>query len=189
MLTRSQIVQYATAALTAANTMAGTRIWAPRDWSTNAADYPGILVQCFRTRKESRAKGSQLPQFLATPILTVIGRLQVAGADETAAATATDQLEAFEWQIEQAILTNQSLLQNIRRFSFVDSDGGVTANGRYHIGEIQINFGLEFEVDIDPFTQAPASVPPIAVPLEEVKVTYEMPDGTTEPGVDITLPQ
>lgn len=189
MLTRKQIVEYSTQAIVGSNTMAGARVWAPRDWSTNAADYPGVLIQSYRTRKESRAKGSQLPQFIATAVLTTIGRVQIAGTDEGAAAEAREQLELFEWQLEQAVLTCQPLLQNIRRVSWVDSDLSVTAAGRYHIGEVQINFGFEFEVDIDPLAQRPASLPPLTTPLKEVNVTWTVPAGTPQPGLVIDLPQ
>ena len=118
------------------------------------------------------------PQFFATARLSIIGRVQ--GTDPTAVE---EQLELLCEQIESAILTNQALLQSVNQFSFVDTDMGVTADGRQHIGEVQMDFGMEYNDDFDPFVQAPAALPPIAVPLMEVGAHVDLtnvfdPEGT-----------
>lgn len=185
---RNQLRDLAVQGLIAAQTLAGSNVFAPRDWPTNGSIYPSILVQAYRERKESRAKGSQLPQFIATVILSIEGRLQVMGT-EAAAGTAQSQLDTLIWQIESAVLCNQSILQSINRVSFVDMDSGVTASGREHIAQVQLNFGLELPVDIDPVVDRPAAWPPLYAPLTNVQLTYEQPAHTTEPGLNITLPQ
>lgn len=188
MLYRSQLRTYATAALVGSNTMAGSNVFASRDWPTTDATQPAIILQCYRERKESRAKGSQLPQFIATAVLALKARVQVAGA-ESGGLSIQELLEQFEWQIEAAILTCQPLLTAIRRFAWVDTDQQITANGRYHVGELDISFGLEFEVDIDPYLQRPTALPALGVPLEQVNVTFTVPAGTPQPGLIIDLPQ
>lgn len=188
MLYRSQLRSYATAALVGSNTMAGQNVFASRDWPTTDASQPGIILQCYRERKESRARGSQLPQFIATAVLALKARVQSTGA-EAGGLAIQEQLEQFEWQIESAILTCQPLLKAIRRFAWVDTDQSFSKTGIYHLGELDISFGLEFEVDIDPIRDRPTALPSLTAPFKQVDVTFTVPTGTPQPGLVIDLPQ
>lgn len=185
---RSQLRAYTVAALQDSETLAGQNIFASADWPTVDADYPAVLVQCYREKKESRAKGSQLPQFIATAILAVTGRVKVTGGSTGGPAVQT-LLDQFEDQIQFAVLTCQPLLQAIQRVAWVDTDQEISAKGQYHAGEVKLNFGLEFPVDIDPLGQRPAALPPITAPLKEVDLTWTVPQGTPQPGFVIELPQ
>ena len=186
---RAQLRQYVVDALTTANTLAGANVFTPRTWATNDSVYPSLLVQTPRERKESRAKGNQLPQFNATLMVSVGGRLRSLGADSTAAAAVEEQLDQFASQIECAVLCYQPILQSIKQVAFVDMEMDVSSSGREHIGQVQFNFGFEFQVDFDPVVDAPAAWPPLTSPLTTVDVTYDQPNGTTEPGLTILLPQ
>ncbi len=188
MLFRSQLRTYAATALVDSQTMAGTNVFESLDWPTTDASYPAILLECYRERKESRAKGSQLPQFIATAVLALKARVQAPGG-AAGGLSIQELLEQFEWQIEAAILTCQPLLTNIRRFAWVDTDQQISAKGTMHIGELAISFGLEFEVDIDPYLQRPTALPALGVPLEQVNLTFDVPAGTPQPGLIIDLPQ
>jgi hypothetical protein len=185
---RTQLRQFAVAALQGSATLAGSRVYAPTDWPTVDPEYPAILVECYREKKESRAKGSQLPQFIATAVLAVTGRVSAPGGAAGAIAIQT-LLDEFEDQIQFAVLTCQPMLQAIQRVSWVDTDQEISAKGQYHMGELKMHFGLEFPVDIDPYSQRPAALPPLGVPLEQVEVTFTVPAGTPQPGLVIDLPQ
>ncbi len=182
MLYRAQLRDTAAAQLVAANTLAGANVFVPRDWPTNAGIYPAILVQAYRERKDARGH-SQVPQFIATARLSIVGRLQAVTAE-----SAEEQLDEFCEQIELAVLTCQAILQNVSRITYVETDMGVSAEGRQHIGEVQIDFGLEYSVDIDPIGQSPVA-PSAAVPFQTITTAITEPAGTVQPSQTFTLPQ
>jgi hypothetical protein len=178
---RSTLRGYAVAALQGAATLAGQNVLTSADWPTTDADYPVLLVQCYREKKESRAKGSQLPQFIATAVLEVVGRV-IATGGASGAPAAQSLLDQFEDQILYAVTTCQPLLQAIQRIAWVDTDQEISAKGQYHAGEVKMTFGLEFPVDIDPVADRPSALPPITDPLEQVDLTWTVPAGTPQPG-------
>lgn len=182
MLYRAQLRDTAAAQLVAANTLAGANVFVPRDWPTNPGTYPAILVQAYREREDSRGH-SQVPQFIAVARLSVVGRLQAGTA-----ALAESQLDQFCEQIRLAVLTCQAILQNVSRIAYVETDMGVSAEGRQHIGEVQIDFGLEYSVDIDPIGQSPVG-PSAAVSFQTVTTAIKEPAGTTQPSQTFSLPQ
>lgn len=185
---RTQLRGYAVAAIQGSQTMAGPNVFAPTDWPTTDPDYPAILVECYRERKESRAKGSQLPQFIATAVLAITGRVQGAGG-RSAAEGIQACLDQLEDEIFFAVTTCQPLLQAIQRVAWVDTEQEISSKGQYHGGEVRLHFGLEFPVDVDPYLQRPAALPPLATPVKEVELTWQVPPGTPQPGLDIELPQ
>ncbi|MFD1557088.1 hypothetical protein ACFSHT_15915 [Paraburkholderia silviterrae] len=185
---RSTLRGYAVAALQGSATLAGQNVFASADWPTVDPDYPAILVQCYREKKESRAKGSQIPQFIATAVLAITGRVKGTGAASGGPAVQA-LLDQFEDQILYAVTTCQPLISAIQRFAWVDTDQEISAKGQYHAGEVRMNFGLEFPVDIDPYSDRPAALPPLGVPLEQVELTWTVPAGTPQPGLNISLPQ
>jgi hypothetical protein len=185
---RSTLRDYAVTALQGSATLAGQNVLPSADWPTTDADYPAILVQCYREKKESRAKGSQIPQFIATAVLEVVGRVNATGG-ATGGPSVQTLLDTLEDQILFAVSTCQPLLQAIQRIAWVDTDQEISAKGQYHAGEVRMSFGLEFPVDIDPYKQRPASLPPIATPIKELELKFTVPAGTPQPGLDIDLPQ
>lgn len=178
MLLRSQLRQNAVNALLAANTLAGPNVFSPRDWPTYAGNYPALLVQTTKERKESNGR-TGLPTFTTTTTLAVTGRLE--------AATATDaemQLETLAEQIQSTILTNYSLISSIQQFVSVDTRIEVTAEGKRHIGEVQVEFDLEYFEAFDP-----AAVQTVGVPLTSMGIHADLlnpydPNGTYTPSAD-----
>ncbi|HEX8029064.1 MAG TPA: hypothetical protein VF491_11410 [Vicinamibacterales bacterium] len=121
-------------------------------------------------------------------MLAITGRVNAPGGAAGATAIQT-LLDEFEDQIQFAVLTCQPLLQAIQRVSWVDTDQEISAKGQYHMGDLKMHFGLEFPVDIDPYSQRPAALPPLGVPLQEVDLKFTVPEGTPQPGLVIDLPQ
>lgn len=200
MLYRANLRLIAVAALKSARTLAGQSVFSPRDWPTWSGNYPAILVQTPRERKESISKS--IPEFTTTVTMTVIGRLD--GTDE---GRVEADLETLCEQIEQAILTNYDLVRLTQQFSSVDTRMEVTNEGEKHIGEVQMDFAMEFFEAFEPV---------IADPLEQVNVHVDLagpfdatgaypnppfpdsvqpaprtsgPDGRDEGALTITLPQ
>jgi hypothetical protein len=200
MLYRANLRQIAVAALKSARTLAGQSVFSPRDWPDWSGNYPVIHVQTLRERKES--VGRQMPEFTTTVTMTVIGRLD--GTDE---GRVEEQLETLCEQIEQAILTNHDLVQLTQQFSSVDTRMEVTNEGEKHIGEVQMDFAMEFfeafqPVFPDPIEQVNVHVD-LASPFDATG-TYpdppfpdavqpatrsSGPDGRDEGALTIILPQ
>lgn len=153
MLTRAHLRQRAVAALKAAHTLAGQRVFSPRDWPTWHNDYPVLLVQTPRERKESVARG--VPQFTTICHLAVTARVEAASAEAAEA-----DLETLCGQIEAALLTDYELISHLQQIASVETRLEVTAETRSHIGEAQLDFGLEFYEVFDPITPSSA-VPPL----------------------------
>jgi hypothetical protein len=200
MLRRANLRLIAVAALKSARTLAGQSVFSPRDWPTWSGNYPAILVQTPRERKESVARG--MPQFTTTVTMTVIGRVD--GTDE---GRVEADLESLCEQIEQAILTNHDLVQLTQQFSSVDTRMEVTNEGEKHIGEVQMDFAMEFfeafqpvisdsleQVDVHldlagPF-DAQGTYPDPAFPdAVQAAPRTSGPDGRDEGALTITLPQ
>src|SRR5260364_362312 len=153
MLMRAHFREQAVATLKAAHTTAGQNVFSPRDWPTWRGEYPLILVHTPRERKASITRG--IPQFNTTLWLAVSARVETLGA-----------------QIEAALLTDFNLISQLQHIAFVDTRIEVNAQSKGHLGEVQIDFGLEFYEVFDPVTQSP--VQPIATPLEGIDVQHAL---------------
>lgn len=171
MLYRAFLRDLAVTALLNYPTLAQRRVFSPRDWPTWGRDYPVILVQTPRERKESLMRG--VPTFRTTASLSVIARVE-----EIDAPTAEERLEEFAEQIERALITDYDLVRNIQQFTFITTDVLVTAEGRSHLGELQMEFDLEFFQGVDNDYAAPPGTP-----LTDVYINADMqapfdPNGT-----------
>jgi hypothetical protein len=200
MLYRANLRTIAVDALKSAGTMARQSVFSPRDWPTFSGNYPAILVQTPRERKESIGRG--MPQFTVTATMSVIGRL-----DGTDAEYVETQLETLCEQIEQAILTNYDLVRLTQQFSAVDTRMEVSCEGEKHIGEVQMDFSMEFyqafepvianaltEVDVHvdlagPFDAAGTYLNPPFPDSVHAAPRTSGPDGRDEGGLQIILPQ
>jgi hypothetical protein len=165
MLTRAHLREQVVALLKAAHTHAGQNVFSPRDWPTWHGEYPLILVHTPRERKESITRG--IPQFNTTLWLAVSARVETHSAEAAYA-----DLEALSAQIEAAMLTDVHLISQLQHIAFVDTRIEVNAQSKDHLGEAQIDFGLEFYEVFDPITQSPN--PPIATPLEGIDVQHDL---------------
>src|SRR5260364_152904 len=118
----------------------------------------------------ARAQGihhARHPQFNTTLWLAVSARVETHSAEAAYA-----DLETLGAQIEAALLTDFNLISQLQHIAFVDTRIEVNAQSKGHLGEVQIDFGLEFYEVFDPVTQSP--VQPIATPLEGIDVQHAL---------------
>jgi len=170
------------AALLDAKTNAGDRVYSPRDWATRQDDYPSILVQT--PFEEKQSQGRNAPQFTTVTTIRITGRLEAYDGETNDGATEAETgLETLREQIERAVINSYELTRQIQQYKHIRSAIDVSASGDGHIGQ------LTFEIDAEYF-QGPEDFYPItAVPLEGIDLKIKMPDGTTEPGISVDLPQ
>lgn len=200
----------AVAALKAANTLAGQRVYSPRDWPTWNGIHPAIIV---RTPDESAQSLGPVgvPTFNTTITLAISGRVE---RDSEAHADADARTLAK--QIKAAILQNGQFIktQAVQQFVGFTSRIEVTAEARKHIGEVTVSLSVEVFQVYEPIIDADGD--PIGTPLHNVRIhidaiepfdasgTYPNaafpdavtpaprhsgPDGRDEGALTLTLPQ
>lgn len=182
MTTTADLRPLAVAALNGA-TAAGTNVFAPLDWPTWKGDYPVLFV----TTPDEDAQGlgpNGAPQFTTTATLRVTARVDAEDVgNDQGAAVAYAALETLRDQVKAAVINYTPLMQLLQQFPFYRTRMRVGAEGEQHIGEVVVDIGLEFYQGPEDFYPIPV------VPLQGVDITVEEPDGTTEPGLTINLPQ
>lgn len=210
MTSSADLRTIAQAQLIAANTDALANVYSPLDRATWSGTYPVIFLNTPEEHKESLGPNGA-PQFEVTMTLRATGRVQEnQQQNDAGAAAAMVALERLQQQIEQALINNPALMSLIEQFAFVRVTNTVSGEGEVHLGEVQMDIGLQFY-------QGPEDFFPIASnPLEEVTVDADLtdvfdpsgtypnppfpdsvnpaprtsgPDGRAEGGADITLPQ
>lgn len=183
MTTTNQLRALAVVALTNV-TDAAHRVYSPRDQATWDGEYPVLFI---RTNDESGVSfgRSGAPAFTVTSALVVEARADnPAGLQDAGAAALQVKLEALRDQIKAAVINYPPLMQELNQFSYFRTQitAGPDESGS-HLGAVLVELGLEFVQGPEDFFPVPS------VPLEGVDVRVQMPDGTTEPGLDIDLPQ
>lgn len=169
-------------------TDAGQSVFSPFDWPTAPAAYPTILVHARRERKVSL--GANAPQFDVYSTVEIIARTrspaQVGDAGSSVALLAA---EALKGQIEVALINNPEIWaspaggQRVEQFTLIESELNTNSEGEMPMAEL----AMQIEVK---FYQGPEDFFPITTyPLQTVQLTIPEPEGTTEPGLTITLPQ
>lgn len=182
MTTTAQLRPLVVAALTGATT-AGTNVFSPLDWPTWSGDYPVLMVTTPDEDAESLGRNGA-PQFTVTSTLRVTARVNAEDvANDQGAAAAYAALEVLRDQIKVAVINYTPLMQLLQQFPFYRTRMRVGAEGEQHLGEVVVDIGLEFYQGPEDFYPIPT------VPLTGVDVTFVEPDGTTEPGLTINLPQ
>lgn len=161
-------------------TVAGDRVYSPRDWPTSEDMYPAILVQTPIDVKNSL--GRNAPQFTTVTTVRITGRLQELDDEEdNGALKAAESLESLREQVERAVINSYELTRQVQQFLQVRSTIDVDASGEGHLAQ------LLMEIDIE-YYQGPEDFYPVeTTDLEGIDVTLEMPDGTTSPIVKINL--
>lgn len=192
-------------------TDAGLSVYAPLDRPTWSGNYPVIFLTTPEEDKESLGPNGA-PQFNVTATVRVTARVQEnQQRDDAGAAAALLQLEKLQQQIERALINNPALWRaGVQQFMFVRCRNTVSGEGETHLGELQMDIGLQFY-------QGPEDFFPIATnPLEEITVDADLmnvfdpngtyanppfpdsvtpaprtqgPDGRAEGGANITIPQ
>lgn len=168
------------AALKAAATDAGDRVYTPRDWPTFSEDYPVLLVQTPFDQKHSM--GRNAPQFQSVTTVRITGRVEAFDTEtNNGALLAEEALETLRLQVEQAVINSYELTRQTQQYKEVRSTINVDASGEGHIGQ------LTYEIDVEYF-QGPEDFFPVATAtLEGIDLRIKEPDGTTEPGFNADL--
>ncbi|MFK3911369.1 ATP-binding protein [Enterobacter cancerogenus] len=161
-------------------TLADDRVYSPRDWPTRSPDYPVLLVQT--PYEEKQSMGRNAPQFTTVTTIRISGRVEAFdGESLDGAARAEVALEQLREQIDKSVINSYELTRNIQQFRNIRSAIDVSAAGEGHTGQ------LTYEIDAEYF-QGPDDFYPITpTPIDEMAITVNMPDGTTEPVVVVTL--
>ncbi|HLN23889.1 MAG TPA: hypothetical protein VK558_07895 [Patescibacteria group bacterium] len=194
------------AAITAAGTLAETRVYSPEDWPLTGLKLPAIQVGVGSDQKTSRGR-IQPPSFITTTNITV--DFSVEGDTKEQALA---RIQTLRDQVQTAVLTDNALICAINQFSSVDtSKPSVTAEGKRHVGGASIDFAMEYPEDFAP------SMDCVAVPLTSIGIHADLgnrfdatgtypaptappytpaaaprpsgPDGRDEAALDIQLPQ
>lgn len=191
-------------------TDAGTNVFSILDWPTWSGSYPVIYLQ---TPVEDKVGlGPQgAPQFTVTATLRISVRVQTpADAMGAGAAAALAKLEAFQSQVERALINYTPLMVLLQQIPFVRIEKKVDGEGQQNLGEMVIQVGMEFYQGPEDFYQPPL------VELDRITVDVDLvdrydatgtyanplfpsavtpaprttgPDGRPEGGIDINLPQ
>lgn len=136
-ISRQQLADAARTAIIAANTLAGSSVFEPRDWPNTLADFPMVIVSTPRERKTSLGRNNR--EFNTVISLAIIARV-AATSDEKAS---TD-LRTLTDQLENAIIVSPALSATVQQFVSIEMASAVTAESEYHVGEA----GLIFECEV-----------------------------------------
>lgn len=184
------------------------RVYSPRDWSTRKQQYPAILVEVARERKESLSRNTA-PEFTTVGTLLIAARVTApAGASDSGAVVARAAAWRLKRQIEVALVNATPLMLLIQQFPSIEAEVKASAEGEQHIGELKIALGLEW------YEGAESFAPPSTDALERITIVVDAqncfdptgayvpdfpypvppaprtvgPDGRAEGRLDITLP-
>lgn len=164
------------------NTLAEHRVYSPRDWATRSKDYPLILVQTVYEEKFSKGRNS--PQFDTVTTLQITARLEEMDGelDDDGAMKVQLNLERMKEEIERAVINSYEITRYTQQIKHVRSQINLNPEGEGHTGQLVIQMDIEY-------FQGPDDFYPIeGDELQEVFLRVAMPDGTTEPGLDIKFP-
>ncbi len=162
-------------------TLAGDRVYSPRDWPTTSQDYPVLLVQTPYDEKQSM--GRNVPQFTSMTTVRISGRVEAFdGETLNGVALAEATLETLREQIDRAVINNYELTRQIQQFKSLRSAIEVSAEGEGHTGQ------LTYEIDVEYFQGPDDFCPVIPTPIDEMAITIAMPEGTPDPVV-VVKPQ
>lgn len=138
-------------ALRNANTLAGDRVFAPRDWPVASKDMPALLVD--DEREESRSRGNAgFPAFHTTAFIVVDGRVEsVASGDPDAALAAVKaDLATLRSQIKAAVMASYDIVRQVEQIAAVRSQVAVSAESKKHVGELRMEFAFVYPEDFEP---------------------------------------
>ncbi|TAL89283.1 MAG: hypothetical protein EPN62_08775 [Candidimonas sp.] len=166
MTTSVQLRDMVVAALVG-KTDVGALVYSPRSWPTQDRQYPYLMVQVPDETKDSL--GRTAPQFNVVATIRILARVQFPGqVNDQASAKTEAALEQIKAQIEVAVINSPTLTQSIQQFLSVHSTIRIDSNGATYLGELVMDFQLEFY-------QGPEDFYPVdAVPLEDVDIRADL---------------
>ncbi len=154
-VSRTMLHDLAVSVLLAANTDAGTSVFAPRDWPEDPSMFPALAVQTPTERKEALTRGPR--EFTTMITLAVMVRVTSDSAGDTDVA-----LERLCFQVEDAILSSVDIMLMVQQIARVETSMVVEAGGEGPIGEAAIIFDCEvFQVYVT-----------ADVPLTDIALTF-----------------
>lgn len=169
-------------------TNAGQSVFSPFDWPTSPSSYPLILVHARKERKVSL--GPNAPEFDVYTTLDIVARTKSAAqVGDAGSAVALASAEVLKLQIEAALINNPAIWadpaggQRIEQFTVVESELNTSSEGDMPMAELVISIEVKFYQGPEDFFPIPLA------PLQTVSLAVAEPDGTTQPGLTITLPQ
>jgi len=184
LTTSAQLRAIAITALTG-TTNAQANVYSPRDISSWDGDYPLLIVTTADEDGDSLGRNGP-PKFNVTATLRVIARVErEAEDDDLGAAAVLADLEVLRDQIKTAVINYPALMIELQQFSSFRARMQTSGkeDSAFHQGEVVVDIGLEFFQGPDDFYQAPT------VAFETFNSSISVPDGTTAPGLTLTLPQ
>lgn len=164
-------------------TLAGHRVYSPRDWATREKSYPLLLVQTVYEEKFS--KGRNAPQFDTVTTLQIAARIEEFDGelDDDGAMKAQLKLEQLKEEIERAVINSYEITRLIQQFKHIRSQLDLNPDGEGHTGQLVIQMDIEYY-------QGPEDFYPVeGGAFEAVDLRMSMPKDTQKPGIDIDLPQ
>ncbi|MES2034992.1 MAG: phage tail protein [Pseudomonadota bacterium] len=172
------------AAVSAADaTAVGGNWFAPRDWPTAPQEMPIGMVQSPAEHKQSLGR-SGAQQFTVTATIRLVVRAwSKATAGDAGAAAVLGALGVIQRQVEIAVINSFSLTQVIQQISAIRVQNGVSADADRHMGELVIDFDLEFYQGPEDFA------PIVGSPLTELAIYADLvnvfsPTGTFDPALE-----
>jgi hypothetical protein len=174
--TTASMLSLVVAAITGANTAAGSNVYSPLDWATTDIQYPAITVRPTAEDKQSLLRGP--PSFLVTLTLLLVGKVEAgAQANDAGAAAAEVACMKLARQVEVAVINQYAVTLPLQQFPFVRTQYRVNAEGENHYAEFAMELGLEFIQTEDDFAPVVGqSIDQVAV-YGDLQNVYD-PNGT-----------
>jgi hypothetical protein len=109
---------------------------------------------------------------------------EFAVADDAAAGAAQHALDVLQAQIEANIVNHPMLWDlQLQEFLSIESQSVFDATTGRQVGQRVLDIEMEYCAEEESFYQPPSA------PFTEFTATFEEPEHTTEPGLDMTLAQ
>lgn len=144
MTTSLDLLDLVHAAIVAADTDAGQRVYRPGDWPSQVGTMPQIKLRLLAEDRISIARSGP-PEFTSTATVRIIAQVQApATPDDFGASEAEAALWAIKRQVEVAVINSYPLTSVIQQIASVRSHLAFNADGALHLGAIQIDLALEF---------------------------------------------
>lgn len=116
----------------------------PGDWNVPPESMPEISVRADGGSEQKTPWNKGQPNYTTTTPIIVTGRVSSVGA-----SACQDSLEALQYLIEEAVLTNFSLVERMQQAP-VSVDKEITSEGEYHLGRVSMTFTFEFPEVFEP---------------------------------------
>jgi hypothetical protein len=175
MTTSLDLLDLVEAAIVGANTDAGTRVYRPGTWPSQAETVPQVKLRIVAERRAALGR-SGAPQFTTTATIRAFLEVQEPASEADAGAgVAEAAVWALKRQVEIAVVNSYPLTRQIQQIAAIRADIGFNSEGAKHVAIVQMDFDLEFYEGTDNFAPVQAD------DLDEISLT-----ATNYPPVTVT---